>query len=233
MKTAVIAEDEILSGQRLQRLLEAKGFVVIGIFTTSAKLKAYLSENPAPDWLFLDIELRDSSVFNALKQPIPSRIIFTTAYDNRALEAFRHGGMEYLLKPIDEAKLEMAIEKISRLGELLKPEFPGSAAKSMLVSAGKTLRRITFSEIRYFSSRDNTTFLHTSDREYVIGRSLEQLERDLEDCFFRISRQHIVNRGFVESASRSEVLLQCGTKLTISRQRQKKFAQWFSAGFGG
>ncbi|MBD3581130.1 LytR/AlgR family response regulator transcription factor [Flavobacterium selenitireducens] len=227
MKTVIIAEDELLSGQRLKRLLEARDFVVLGVFTTAAQLKDYLMGNSAPDWLFLDIELRDGHVFSALKQTVPSRIIFTTAYDDRALEAFRHGGMDYLLKPIDESKLDLAIVKIERMGEVLKPELPESSVKSIIVSAGKTLRKIPFPDICYFSSGDNLTLLHTKDREYVIGKSLEQLERDLGDGFFRISRRHIVNRGCINMVSKAAVVLQSGITLPISRQRQKNFALWF------
>jgi len=227
MKTAVIAEDEILSGQRLKRLLESRGFAVLEIFQTASRLKGYLSENPAPEWLFLDIELRDGTIFKALGDAIKSRIIFTTAYDDRALEAIRHGGMDYLLKPIDAHKLDQAIDKITRLQHVLTPHVIEPQVRQIMVSAGKTLRKIAFPDILYFSSRDNVTQLHTADRQFVIGKSLDRLDQDLGDDFFRISRNCIVSRRHIVKVENSEVYLGI-QKLTISRQRRKDFLSWFS-----
>lgn len=227
-RTAVIAEDEIPSGQRLERLLKQRGFTVLAVVPSVAKLKLYLSQNAHPDWLFLDIELRDDSVFEALKKVlVESRIVFTTAYPDKALEAFRHGGIDYLLKPIDEAKLDSAIEKIGRFGTILKPEIATSEAKSILVSAGKILRRIKLSDVDYFFSEDNATFLRSGERNYPIGKSLEKLEDDY-DSFFRISRKYFVNRNFIYKVIGSEILLKSGEKLTVSRQRKKEFVNWFA-----
>lgn len=228
IRTAVIVEDEIPSAQRLERLLVSRGFSVIASFSSAAKLKAFLHENAHPDWLFLDIELRDTHVFEALKAVAPkSRIIFTTAYEDRALEAFRHGGMDYLLKPIDEQKLDSALEKVEKLGHLLKPEIEVVDEKSFLVSAGKTLRKIAISQIAYFSSHENVTFLHTEDRDYVIGKSLEKLEEELPPNFLRISRKHIVNKIFAEGIVKTEIKLKVGVQFPISRQRRREVLEWF------
>jgi DNA-binding LytR/AlgR family response regulator len=222
-------EDEIPSAQRLERLLASRGFAIVCTFSSGNKLAAFLSENEHPDWLFLDIELRDGNVFDALRHTAPkSRIIFTTAYADRALQAFRHGGMDYLLKPIDEAKLDAAIEKIGKLGELLKPEATPIGEKSFLVSAGKTLRKILLSQVEYFSSRDNATFLHTSNREYAIGKSLDKLQNEFDTSFLRISRKYLVNRNFAEAILGSEMQLKSGIKLQISRQRRKGVVWRFS-----
>ncbi|RZJ71116.1 LytTR family DNA-binding domain-containing protein [Flavobacterium sp.] len=227
IRTAVIVEDEIPSAQRLERLLVSRGFTVVAMFSSAAKLKLFLHENLHPEWLFLDIELRDGTVFEALGSIAPkSRIIFTTAYEDRALEAFRHGGMDYLLKPIDETKLDSAIEKIEKLGNLLKPEILVIEAKSFLVSAGKTLRKIGISQIAYFSSHDNSTFLHTQDRDYIIGKSLEKLEDELGGDFFRISRKHIVNKNFVDGIVKTEIRLKSGDQFPISRQRRREVILW-------
>ena len=228
IRTAVIAEDEIPSGQRLERLLIERGFTVLAIVPSAAKLKSYLSENTHPDWLFLDIELRDDSVFEALKRvQVESRIVFTTAYPDKALEAFRHGGIDYLLKPIDEAKLDSAIGKIERFGHLLKPGSANSEERAILVSAGKILKKIRLCDVEYFFSEDNVTFLKSGERSYPIGKSLEKLE-DEYPSFFRISRKYLVNRDFIDKVIASQTMLKSGEKLTISRQRRKDFLAWFS-----
>ncbi|RYZ85108.1 MAG: response regulator transcription factor, partial [Proteobacteria bacterium] len=208
-KTAVIVEDEIPSGQRLSKLLEDRGFVVLVILQSAQKLKLYLTENTHPDFLFLDIELRDGSVFRAIRETkISSVIVFTTAYPDQALPAFSHGAVDYLLKPIDEAKLDATLAKIEHLGNVLKPDISAHPIDSMLVSAGRTLRKIPIPEIAFFSSEDNATFLHFQDRRFPIGKSLERLESELNgDLFFRISRKHIVNRLAIRAVSIDDILL--------------------------
>jgi len=231
MKTAVICEDEIPAAQRLQRQLEARGFTVTAVIATVSKLKNFLAGNPAPDWLFLDIELRDGKVFGALKNNVASRIIFTTAYENLALEAFRHGGVDYLLKPIDEQKLDSAIEKIEMLGHVFNPGNDRIEERHFLVSSGQFLRKIPISQIAYFSSRDNITYLHGSNRDHPIGKSLEKLEEECRPDFFRISRKHLVNRAFATSIAADALILSTGERLAISRQRKKDVLEWFGNGY--
>lgn len=228
IKTAVIAEDEIPSAQRLERLLKERGFSVLQVCASVKKLRSFLAENEHPDWLFLDIELRDDNVFEALKKvQVASRIVFTTAYPDRALDAFRHGGIDYLLKPIDETKLDAAIEKVERFGNLLKPEPIVSEEKSIVVAAGKILKKIKLSDIAFFFSEDNVTFLKSGDRNYPIGKSLDKLEGE-HDSFFRISRKYLVNANAIEKVIGSEILLKSGERLTVSRQRKKDFLTWFA-----
>ncbi|RZJ68253.1 MAG: response regulator transcription factor [Flavobacterium sp.] len=232
IKTALIIEDEIPAGLRLERLLRSRGFSVLAILPSVAKATRWLTENPHPDWLFVDIELRDGNIFASLEKLRPkSRIVFTTAYEDRALEAFRHGAIDYLLKPIDESKLDAAIEKIERIGNVLQPQNASSEVqKSMLVSAGKTIRKVALDEIAYFSSVNNMTFVHSQNRDYPIGKSLEKLESELDErLFFRVSRKHIVNRGFIDRISSTELFLKnISDPISVSRQRAKSFKEWFS-----
>lgn len=227
--SAIIVEDEIPSAQRLSRLLEAKDFAVLAVLQSVGAAKEYLSRNAHPDWLFLDIELRDGSVFELLKSLTPnSRVIFTTAYADKALEAFQYGALDYLLKPIDVAGLEATLAKLENVTRLIAP-VKVEAEKSFLVSTGKVLRKISVSAISHFSSADNLTMLHSGSRVYVIGKSLEKLTAELPaHAFFRISRSAIVNRSFIVSVNADAIcLLDVDGELALSRNRSKDFKTWF------
>ncbi len=229
--TALIIEDELPAGKRLELLLKDRQIAVLSVQSTVAKSLAWLRTNKHPDWIFIDIELRDGNAFDLLRQITPeSRMIFTTAYPDKALDAFHFGGMDYLQKPIDSEKLSAAIEKVLRMGRILSEPTVKERQVSFLVAAGSVLRKIEENHISCFTSANNTTFVEAGGRQFPIGSSLEKLEDELPaDRFFRISRQHIVRRDAIEKAVKQTVVLKdTAAALPISRSRYKEFVQWFA-----
>ena len=105
--TALIIEDEIPAGKRLEKLLIQKGFTVLSIVVSVKNAVKWFQQNSQPEFIFIDIKLRDGNSFEILdKEEVHSKIIFTTAYDEFALKAFDYNAIDYLLKPIDEKKLD-------------------------------------------------------------------------------------------------------------------------------
>lgn len=240
--TAIVIEDEIPAAVRLTRLLESKGFIVIANLNSVRDSKIWLNENLAPDYIFADILLRDGmsfAIFNSVK--ISSRIVFTTAFDEFALKAFEYNSLDYLLKPIDEVKLEKLLSKIvlvSLPNEIstnfskLQDEIENRYTKSFLVSSGNGLKKISTELISHFISENNNTFLVGTDgRSYIVETSLEKLEIHLcPRTFFKISRKYIIHRESIVSLSSSGNLeIQIATKqeIKVSRSKVKSFLEWY------
>lgn len=225
---ALIIEDEIPAAERLCRLLESRGFEVAARLPSVSKSIAWLSGNATPDWLFVDIELRDGNVFEILEKLRPeSRIVFTTAYANHALDAFAHGGLDYLLKPIDEEKLDRAIEKAGRLNRLAGMG-KAQRSRSFLVASGGGLRNIDLADVQQFFSENNVTYLCAFGQVFPIGKSLDKLEGELDaGRFFRISRRCVLSRKAIKTVKGREVeLYESGEKESVSRQRLRDFLKW-------
>ena len=240
--TAIIIEDEIPATIRLKRLLEAKGFSVLATLNSVRDSKIWLAKNLAPDYIFADIQLRDGmcfAIFNSVK--ITSRIVFTTAFDEFALKAFDYNSLDYLLKPIDEVKLDKLVSKIALVStsndsvtkfSILQDELENRFTKSFLVASSNGLRKIGVSSISHFTSENNTTFLVDIDgRSYVVETSLEKLESTL--CpfqFFRISRKYIMSRDSIigiSSAGNLEIKLKTPLDIKVSRSKVKSFIEWY------
>ena len=241
--TSIIIEDEIPAAIRLRRFLENRGFIVLATLNSVRDSVFYLTRNSEPDYIFADIQLRDGlsfSIFSAVK--IQSKIVFTTAYDEFALRAFDFNSLDYILKPIDESKLDRLLSKIeltshSNLNEpnfsVVREHLENHFTTSFLVSTGNAVKKVKSAEIAHFMSEGNSTLIVVdSGRSYPIESSLEKLESNL--CpfqFFRISRKYIVNRKYIVSFSNSNLLqVDCGTQvdLRISRSKYKLFVTWYT-----
>lgn len=234
--TALIIEDEIPAGKRLEKLLAKKGFVILNIIVSVKNAVKWLQENSQPEIIFVDIKLRDGNSFEIFnKLEISSKLVFTTAYDEFALKAFEQNTIDYLLKPIDEKKLDKMLAKLNQFQE--KPEFlPKLEQKfnsSFLIAVGNSLKKIDSNEIMFFFSEDNTTFLSTNQkRNFPITKSLEKLEQELNpDIFFRISRKHLINRNYISRVStKSQISISLENhdeELPVSKLRMKRFLEWF------
>ncbi len=238
--TALIIEDEIPAGKRLQRLLVEHGFTILQqIYSVKGAVK-WLKENNEPDYIFMDVELSDGNCFSIFeKVEITSKVIFTTAYDEYALKAFDYNAIDYLLKPIDDEKLEKMLVKVQSFKNIILSEFDNVAdkpysnfKKSFLVVTSKGLKKINTNEITGFTSENNATFLITdSNMQYLIQASLEKLETELDPkTFFRVSRKYVVNKNFiVEINSSNEVVMNTISKFSIkiSRLKRKAFLEWY------
>ena len=200
MKAALIIEDEIPAAERLSRMLKLAGIDVVGSVRSNADAVRWLSVNPHPDLIFADISLQDGKSFKSLQAMRPeSLIVFVSAYDQFALEAFVSGGYEYLLKPVTQEKLEAFKEKLSRHYRMLSDTPVRPYRQAFLVASGHLLKKVDTNTIPCFISENNTTFLIFDGRHFPISQSLEKLENDLDpELFFRISRRCIVNRNHVD-----------------------------------
>ncbi|MGK4568104.1 LytR/AlgR family response regulator transcription factor [Flavobacterium sp. 3HN19-14] len=238
--TAIIIEDEIPAARRLEKLLSEKDFTVFAIVHSVKSAVSWLKDNAHPDLIFMDIKLRDGLCFPIFdKVKIQSKVVFTTAFDEFALKAFEYNSLDYLLKPIDVAKLDKLIAKLetfkavfydSSYWKILETSMSDPYKASFLVNSGMSVKKISTADIPYFLSQNNTTFLCFENRKFPIQRSLEKLESELHPAhFFRISRKYVVNRKFIiEFQNDFNLRLQnSNEKFPVSRQRRSAFMAWY------
>lgn len=244
MKTAIIIEDEIPAGIRLEKLLISKNILVLAKLYSVKNSLLWLKENNHPEIIFIDVKLRDGNCFEILDQnKIQSKIVFTTAYNEFALDAFSYNSIDYLLKPIDEEKLNKLLNKIETLkigfqNEVSWTDFNEDNSiktkKSFLVSSGSILKKILDTDIICFYSHCNVTYLLSKEnRSFIVNNSLEKLEDELDDeLFFRINRKFIVNKTYVISVKnviQKQVILSVKTDfdLIVSKSKTKLFIEWY------
>lgn len=247
----IIIEDEQIAASRLKKLIEAArpNFEYV---TTLDSVEGATISLPALkfDLLFMDIQLADGISFEifdqiALKKPV----IFTTAYDQYAIRAFKTNGIDYLLKPIDPEELETAISKFESyqvdrgtqtptpdIKELLNVLQDKSTFKErFVVKIGDHLKTIAVAEIGIFYSQDKTTFLFTKEgRQYIIDFPLDRVIGLLDEKkFFRISRKYIVCLDAIEDIiafSNSRLKLKIAQfkdeNVIVARERVNEFKAW-------
>lgn len=221
----VIIEDEKPAARLLSRKLEKLNFPVSTMLHSVEESIKWFSENQQPDLIFLDIQLSDGLSFEIFEKiDIKSAIIFTTAYDEYALKAFKLNSIDYLLKPIDPKELEQALAKFRERIE--NKQFDLNWVKDIFLSnkkiykerfsikIGQQLKIVNTSEIECIFSENKGTYLYTlENRNYLLDLSLEQLETELNPkYFFRVSRKFIINLNAIQeiqiySNSRLKIIL--------------------------
>ncbi|WP_035557897.1 LytR/AlgR family response regulator transcription factor [Hymenobacter sp. IS2118] len=222
MLRALIVEDEPLAARRLADMLARQPEPVQVLGTAEAVRQAVqlLETGPAPDVLFLDIHLADGLSFEIFEQTeVRCPVIFTTAYDQYALQAFKVNSVDYLLKPIDEDELTAALHKLrQRLPAALPPAAPAPAFDPQLlaqlvqqmqqappaasyktqfvVRVGEHLKVVPVDQIAYFFSLEKATFLQTIEsRKFVVDYTMDQLETLLDPRrFFRLNRAYLAQQ---------------------------------------
>lgn len=245
----VIVEDEKPAARRLQRMLEEQNIKAEVMLHSVEESVNWFHQNEHPDLLFLDIQLADGLSFEIFEEvSIKSPIIFTTAYDEYALRAFKLNSVDYLLKPIDQDELETAIEKYKSWGNSnAKPAVDLQALQSLLspnkksykrrftTKIGQRLKMIPVETIECFYSENKSTHIFTVDgRSYLIDETLEQLEDKLDpEIFFRVSRKYYVNINAIKDIisytnSRLKIILNHfkESEIIVSRERVKEFKNW-------
>lgn len=247
----LIVEDEKPAARRLQRMLSKLGVEAEAMLHSVSEGMEYLKNNRHPDLIFLDIQLGDGLSFEIFEEiEVKSAIIFTTAYDEYALKAFKLNSIDYLLKPIDEEELEAAVTKFKNIHSLKLPSFevekfrtalglsPASSYKKrFVVQLGQRLKIIETDKVNCFYSENKATYIYTSSgRKYLLDTSLDALEKDLDpSIFFRISRKSIVHLESIQDIiayTNSRLKLKLDTfdefELIVSRERVKEFKAWIS-----
>lgn len=247
---AIIVEDEKPAARRLNRLLAEIGVDVSAMLHSVEEAVNWFQENKHPDLIFLDIQLSDGlsfEIFDLIE--VQSAIIFTTAYDEYALQAFKLNSIDYLLKPIDDEELEAAVRKYRNRSSEVKPlKVDFEDIKKLLVDPlertfkqrftirlGQHLKIVNTDEIECFYSENKGTYLATTDgRNYLLDSTLEQLENELEPkTFFRVSRKFFVNINHIKdiiSYTNSRLSIKLNKykeqDIIVSRERVRDFKLW-------
>ena len=245
----VIIEDEKPAARRLSRMLNEIGIQPIAMLHSVEEAVNWFTDNEHPDLLLLDIQLSDGLSFEIFDEiEVKSAIIFTTAYDEYALKAFKLNSVDYLLKPIDADELKNALHKFKeihttkklntitnqQLKELIFPNT-NSYKKRFTVKIGQHLKLISTNSIECFYSENKATYFSTNtNRNYLIDSTLEELETQLSpDLFFRVSRKYYVNINAIKDIisytnSRLKIMLNTynESEIIVSRERVKDFKNW-------
>lgn len=246
----IIIEDEKPSARRLQRMLEKNGLQVDTMLHSVETSIDWFKNHLHPELIFLDIQLSDGLSFEIFETVhVKSSIIFTTAYDEYALQAFKLNSIDYLLKPIDEEELTQAITKFKAnvekrqpvtldfndIKKLLINPIEREFKKRFSIKVGQHLKLINVSDIECIYSQNKGTYLYTIEgRNYLIDETLEELEPQLEpNIFYRVNRAFYVNINAIKDIvnytnSRLQIKLKHFNEqdIIVARERVKSFKTW-------
>jgi DNA-binding LytR/AlgR family response regulator len=246
---AIIIEDEIPQAEQLKRLLHEidSSMEILTIISSVGEAVAYIPLHTV-DLIFLDIHLSDGLCFEIFeKVKISCPVIFTTAYDKYAIQAFKHNGIDYLLKPVTKADLSKSIEKYKSftnstidyahlLNSIKAITINVKVYKKRFVSqSGKKLKIITDTDIAYFFALDRGVYIKTHKNEtLLINETLENIEQELDPYeFFRLNRQVISHVSAIKemypfSKSRLKITLnpEFEDEIIVSYKNIKSFMQW-------
>lgn len=251
-RRVVIIEDESLAADRMEALLKElnPGAKVVARLPGIRESVLWLQNNKA-DLIFLDIQLSDGlsfSIFEEVETDTP--VIFTTAYDQYAIQAFKLNSVDYLLKPVRKEDLQNALHKLERLSGTVQPDFKSllesiqgkqpAFRKRFLIQYGDRIRKVECEEIAYFYVMDKGNYLKTfQNQSYPIDFTLDSLEGQLDPAkFFRINRKIIVNMDAIKSMlawSRSRIKLELQPaaveceEVVVSIDRTPGFREWLNS----
>ncbi|MDX8341487.1 LytTR family DNA-binding domain-containing protein [Draconibacterium sp. IB214405] len=250
----IIVEDELHNYRLLRGMVEKlrPDWQIVEWFESVKSSVAWLQSNPAPDIIFMDIQLTDGISFSIFDQvDVESMVIFTTAYDEYALRAFQVNSIDYLLKPIKEDKLRLAIEKFEHMvqanskqgkdtpdyKELLQAITSGEKRyrKRFLISGATSYFKLDIDDVAWFHTENRvTTAVTFKGKDHVIDLTIEKLEEQLDpDLFFRTNRSSIVNINAIrkfENHFGGKLILRLippfDEPITISRLKATEFKEW-------
>jgi DNA-binding LytR/AlgR family response regulator len=247
----LIIEDEPQAAQRLEKLVGEliPGCQVLDKIDTVRRSVAWFKNNSAPDLTLMDIQLADGISFQIFEQcEVKSPVIFTTAYDEYALKAFKVNSIDYILKPVDKDELQTALKKLESLtknemGTQQLLDNIGQAVQMLtkkfktrfVIKVGEHLRTVEVDQIRYFYSQDKATFCVTDDnRNFILDYTLEQLEEMINpEEFYRINRKYLVRSKAIQDIisytnSRLKLVLKGSddADIIVARERVQHFKEW-------
>lgn len=237
---ALLIDDERLARSELRRLLA--DFPVISIVGEAANTKQAREQIAAlkPDLLFLDVQMPGETgmqLLESLEPPVPE-VIFTTAYDEFAVKAFELNALDYLLKPVDPARLAAAIErlqiKIRGTPAAVEKAAPLAAEDKVFVREGDRCWFVEVKQIRLLESEGNYTRVHFDEAQPQLFRSLNAMEERLDaKYFFRANRRQIINLAWIEKiepwfSGGLLVQLKGGAKIELSRRQAQEFREKMS-----
>ena len=225
----IIVDDEPLAQTNLKLLLRPhREIEIIGEPRSGFEALEEI-RNKKPDLVFLDVQMPECDGFDVLEMlggDVPSAVIFVTAYDQYALKAFEAGALDYLLKPVDDARFRRALSRAQDKIRRHRPTPAGTAR--LVVKNGGQILFLNSADIDWIGAADYYASLHIGAKTYLVRRSMSELERDLDPAAFcRVHRSAIVNlarvRGLqLNCAGEYEVLLEDGSTLPLSRRYRRR-----------
>ncbi len=231
----LIIEDEPRAASQLQRMLKACNFdyELLDIIDTVEDAVLWFQKNTALDLVFMDIQLADGLSFEIFQKiEVEAPIIFTTAFDQYAIQAFKVNSIDYLLKPIQKEDLYTALDKFlksnkpgaiypSILRQLLGSMQTPTKREGLLVKQGSGFVQIKVSELLYCYSEDSITFGVTSNKRFIIDETMDELLGSLDqNTFYRINRGKIVAKSSIQKIAS---YFNHRVKLSISNPRDQEF----------
>jgi two-component system, LytTR family, response regulator LytT len=247
----LIVEDETIAFSLLKKMLLKidKTIEIVGNTESISQTINWLNNNPSPDLIFMDINLSDGSAFNIFKQQeIDTPIIFTTAYDKYALDAFKVNSIDYLLKPIVQEDLEKAVEKFKRLNkEDIKNYFSNLSQlipqkqyiQTLIIYRKDKLIPVSLKEVScFYATNSETSIFLNNDKIYPHNKTLESIMHDLNpNNFFRANKQYILSRQSIKDITvwfDNRLLIKLDIKtpehIYISKNKASDFKQWIISG---
>lgn len=249
MTRILIVEDEKPAAQRLLKLIKQiePDVELLAHLESIKETVAWFNSNPAPDLVFMDIQLADGSSFTIFETvKIEAPVIFTTAYNQYAIQAFKVNSIDYLLKPIKKEELEQSLKKFHSLPSkkndpdyysLLKNLVTKEYQKRIVVRYADVIKTVEIENIAYFYTEEKYTYLFSFDNQrYPIDYTLDQLDHMIDSRhFFRINRQVIVNFKAIErmiaySKARVKIILKPlpTFETIVSTERSPYFKEWLT-----
>lgn len=246
MIKTVIIEDEKPAARKLERLLSLfPDLELVATINSVVEGVSWFSGNDHPHLIFSDIVLGDGLSFDIFEKiPTKSFIIYTTAFDQYTLKAFKLNSIDYLLKPIMQEDLQNAIDKyksflpsddnhnLKEIKSLIKEEK--QKLSRILVKIGYNLKIVQTDEVSCFYSENKIVYLQTKERSFPTDFTLDELQEVLDEkCFFRVNRQFIINSDYIKNIHTSpyykvDMEFQPEEEITVSRDRVKDFKDWLS-----
>lgn len=250
MKILIVEDEPIAAAQLAANVASLRpGAQVLAVCDTIKSTVTWLKNNPAPDLAFFDIQLGDGLSFDIFEQTGYNQpVIFTTAFNQYAIQAFKVNSIDYLLKPIDKQELENALIKFESLNQSRNTAFSPKILEEIvsslkrktykdrfLVKVGTHLRVVEVQDVLYFYSLQKGTYLKLNDgKDYVLDQSIEQLEMLVDPAvFFRINRKYLVSLKCIKdvitySNSRLKLKVQqpVDDEFLVAREKVKEFKDW-------
>ena len=249
MKTLII-EDENRAANQLQLMLKACDFdfELLDIIDTVEDAILWFQKNNTPELVFMDIQLADGLSFEIFQKiEVTAPIIFTTAFDQYAIEAFKVNSVDYLLKPIQKDDLNRALDKFVKsnkpamvdpaiLKQLLNSMQASSIREGLLVKEGNGFVQIKISELLYCYSEDSITFGVSTNKRFIIEETLDELFSSLDqNKFYKINRSQIVTKNSIQKIDpyfnhrvKLSIVNPRNQEFIVSRPKTSDFKKWMN-----
>jgi DNA-binding LytR/AlgR family response regulator len=247
----LIIEDETHAARRLENLLLEidPSIAVVGRMDSVKNSVSWFDSNPVPDLVFMDIQLGDGLSFEIFERAeVRAPVVFTTAYDEYALKAFKVNSIDYILKPVDKSELKGALQKYNRLTgsnqntrtimeniSQVVAHLKKRYKERFVLKVGEHLKTVEVKDILYIMSQEKATICVTNDgRSHILDFTLDQLQELVNpEVFYRINRKYLVRSNSIEdivshSNSRLKLILKSSkdSEIIVARERVAEFKSW-------